>query len=53
MSDPIPVQTKVIDYAAMVRKVLGEDANKKDVVYEFTNGRKFEDTGSNGGPYQP
>jgi len=53
MSDQIPVQTKPIDYAALVRKVLGDDAKKKEVAYEFSNGRKFEDTGSNGGPYQP
>lgn len=46
-----PVTTKLIDYAALVRKVEGEDMNKKEDVYEFSNGRKFEDSGSNGGPY--
>ena len=52
MSNQIPVQTKPIDYAALVRKVLGKEYNEKDDVYEFSNGRTFEDSGSNGGPYQ-
>ena len=51
MSDQIPVQTKPIDYAALVRKALGEDYNKPEVVYEFSNGKTFKDSGSNGGPY--
>ena len=52
MNEQIPVQTKNIDYAALVRKVVGEEFNKKDIVYEFSDGKKFEDTGSNGGPYK-
>jgi hypothetical protein len=52
MSNQIPVQTKPIDYAALVRKTLGDEYNKKDVVYEFSGGKKFEDSGSNGGPYR-
>jgi hypothetical protein len=51
MANENPVQTKEIDFASLVRKVEGEDMNKKDEVYEFSNGRKFEDSGSNGGPY--
>ena len=51
MADQIPVQTKPIDYAALVRKTLGEEYNKKEDVYEFSNGRTFKDSGSNGGPY--
>lgn len=50
MADQIPVQTKVIDYAALVRQ--REDLKKKEDVYEFSNGRTFEDSGSNGGIYQ-
>lgn len=53
MANPPPVVTKPIDFAALVRKVLGEEYNKKDVVYEFSNDRKFEDSGSNGGIYKP
>lgn len=49
MADLIPVQTKELDFAALVRKV--EDLNKKDIVYEFSNSRQFEDSGSNGGIY--
>lgn len=45
------VVTKPIDYAALVRKVLGDELNKKEVVYEFSNDRKFEDSGSNGSFY--
>jgi len=51
MATTPPVTTKPIDYAALVRKVEGEDYKKKETAYEFSNGRKFEDTGSNGGPY--
>jgi hypothetical protein len=38
------VTTKPIDYAALVRKVLGEEANKPEAVYEFSNGREFKST---------
>lgn len=48
---PPKVTTKQIDYAALVSKVEGENYTKKDVVYEFSNGRKFEDSGRDGGPY--
>lgn len=51
MSNPPPVTTKTIDYAALVRKVEGSALNEKPDVYEFSNGRTFEDSGSNGGPY--
>ena len=50
-TNPPPVTTKPIDFGALVRKVLGKDMNKKEIVYEFSNDRKFEDSGSNGGPY--
>ena len=50
--NPNPVTTRDVDYAALVRKVEGEDFKKKEDVYEFSNGRKFKDSGSNGGIYQ-
>ena len=51
MATTPPVTTKQLDYAALVRKVWGEELNKKETAYEFSDGRKFEDSGSNGGPY--
>lgn len=48
-----PVVAKPIDYAALVRKQEGEDWNKPEVAYEFSKGRKFNDSGSNGGIYTP
>jgi hypothetical protein len=47
-----PVRTKPIDYAALVKRAAGKDWNKPEPAYEFSNGRKFDDTGSNGGPYR-
>jgi hypothetical protein len=32
------------DYAALVRKQWGKEWNKKDTAYEFSNGRKFDQT---------
>jgi hypothetical protein len=32
------------DYAAYVRKIEGEEFNKPDDAYEFSNGRKFKST---------
>lgn len=52
MSNPIPVVTKPLDYAQLVRQLWGDQYNKSEVAYEFSNGRKFEDSGSNGGPYE-
>jgi hypothetical protein len=48
-----PVTTKEIDFAALVRKVEGDAMNKPETVYEFSNGREFKDSGSNGGIYNP
>ena len=39
------------DWGASVRNAWGDAWHKKDVVYEFQNGRKFEDPGAQGGPY--
>lgn len=52
MADGIPTDpptTRSLDWAAIVRKVWGDDWNKREVVYEFSNKRKFED--SRRGPY--
>lgn len=47
------VTTREIDYAALVRKVEGEDYKKKEAVYEFPNGREFKDSGGSSGIYSP
>ena len=44
MSQEYPVTTREIDYAAEVKKQWGKEWNKPEVVYEFSNGRKFEST---------
>lgn len=46
------VKTRLINWAAEVRKELGEEYNKPEVAYEFSNGREFKDTGDNHGVYQ-
>lgn len=51
-ANPPPVTTKPIDYAALVKKAEGEEWNKPEVAYEFSNNRKFNDSGSNGGIYE-
>jgi hypothetical protein len=35
----------------MVRQAWGDEWHKKEVVYDFSNGRKFKDPGASGGPY--
>jgi hypothetical protein len=39
-----PVHTRTLDYASMVREAWGEEWGKPEVVYEFSNGRKFYST---------
>lgn len=52
MTNPAPnVKIKHTDIAKLVRDREGEALKEKDVVYEFTGGREFKDTGANGGPY--
>ena len=43
---------RTIDWAALVRKIQGKDRTKPEVAYEFSNGRKFDNTdAAPGGPY--
>jgi len=43
-----------IDYAALVRKLLGPEQSEKEVVYEFSGGRKFKTTDhTESGIYKP
>ena len=46
-----PPTFSTINWGAYVRKSWGEDWHKPDVAYEFSNKRKFNDPGANGGPY--
>lgn len=47
----LPPATRVISFSALVKQAWGDEWGKKDVVYEFSNGRKFSDSAPNGGPY--
>lgn len=38
---PLPPFTRTVAFGAIVRQVWGDDWLKKDVAYEFSNGRKF------------
>ena len=41
-----------IDWAALVKRLQGKDRNAPEVGYEFSNGRKFNNTDRDqGGPY--
>ena len=45
-----PGTARTLDWGAMVRASWGAEWAKRDTVYEFSNGRKFED--SLRGPYE-
>ena len=53
MSNQTKVRFRTYDLATQVRKSWGEDWKKPETGYEFSNGRKFNDTGNKGGPYRP
>jgi anti-sigma-K factor RskA len=46
-----PPVTRNRDLGAMVREAWGDEWLKKDVAYQFSNGRRFEVSEPNGGPY--
>lgn len=48
-----PIVWRKIDYKGVVIREWGAEWSKRDIVYEFSNGRKFEDSWINGGPYGP
>lgn len=48
-----PPNTKTIDWGAQVRRYWGDQWNQKEVVYVFSNGRQFKDSGPNSGIYDP
>lgn len=46
------VTFKTINWAQLVQQVLGEEYKKPDYVYEFSNGRKFDESGPDGAFYE-
>lgn len=49
---PAP-RIRPLNWAELVKRAEGEDWNKPEPAYEFSDGRKFNDSGSNGGIYTP
>lgn len=50
--DKSVLPSKVIDWAAEVRKAWGPEFYQPDVSYQFSNGREFKSSdGNRGGPY--
>lgn len=46
-----PVRIRHYDYAALARELMGEDWNKPETAYTFSNDRKFDDD-PHGGSYE-
>ena len=47
----LPPVTRVVSFGALVKKAWGDEWGKKDTAYEFSNGRKFQVSEPQGGPY--
>lgn len=46
--------TRLIDWRSLVNRLLGEEKRNDEVVYEFSNGRKFKTTDhTTSGIYEP
>lgn len=43
--------TREISFGGLVKQAWGDEWGKKDVCYEFSNGREFRASEPNGGPY--
>lgn len=52
MADELP-ELREIDWDVLVDMVEGEQRHKKDIGYEFSNGRKFEDKEEDSTLYNP
>ena len=48
-----PVSSRQIDYRGLVIRDWGVEWSKREIVYEFSNNRKFQDSFTQGGPYGP
>jgi hypothetical protein len=51
-TSPTP-NTRKIDFAALVRDAEGPEYNQPQDAYEFSNGRKFKESGASHGIYNP
>lgn len=43
-NNPNPVTTRTVDYKRLIQDQNGKDHQKPEVVYQFSNGRKFDST---------
>ena len=43
-NNPNPVTTRTVDYKRLIQHQNGKDHQKPEVVYQFSNGRKFDST---------
>lgn len=48
---PLPPYTRVINFSAKVKEAWGDEWGRKDISYEFSNGRIFRASEPQGGPY--
>ena len=48
-----PVTYRTIDYGGAVIREWGAEWAKREIVYVFSNGRQFQDSFVDGGPYGP
>jgi len=49
---PAPLNnTTLKDFKTLVIKQWGKKWNEPETAYQFSNGRKFDDSGERGGPY--
>ena len=46
-----PPTTTEFDYGAQVKKAWGDSWHQREVAYEWSNGRKFYDSGARNGIY--
>lgn len=47
------VRIRVLSWADLVRRAEGENLNKPEPAYEFSNGKKFDTPSDGGGIYRP
>lgn len=47
----LPPVTRQISAGGLVKQAWGDEWAKKDIAYKFSNGRKFQASEPNGGPY--
>lgn len=53
MPQDIGGTARSLDWGALVREAWGDEWGVPDVVYEWSNGRRFFDSGAQAGIYDP